>query len=85
MLKVGIPCKPYLELLMGRIYVKKNATSYSWGGIYIQNLYFEGQQTWNPEFFVFVNFQRTVRFGSLQLFTVRKIGDFPHFLSVVGL
>ena len=29
------------------------------------------------EFFVFVNFQRTVRFGSLQSFTVRKIGDFP--------
>ena len=25
-------CKPYLELLMGRIYAK-HATSYSWGGI----------------------------------------------------
>ena len=30
-------CKPYLELLMGRIYVK-HATSYSWRGI-IYNLY----------------------------------------------
>ena len=35
------------------------------------------------EFFVFVNFKRTVRFGSLHLFTVRKIGDFPHFLSAL--
>ena len=36
------------------------------------------------EFFVFVNFQHTVRFGSLQQFTVRKIGDFPHSLSAVA-
>ena len=35
------------------------------------------------EFFVFVNFKRTVRFGSLHPFTVRKIGDFPHFLSAL--
>ena len=36
------------------------------------------------EFFVFVNFQRTVRFGSLQSFTVHKIGDFSLFLSWVA-
>ena len=36
------------------------------------------------EFFVFVNFERTVSFGSLQLFTVRKIGDFPHFLLALA-
>ena len=35
------------------------------------------------EFFVFVNFKRTVRFGSLHPLTVRKIGDFPHFLSAL--
>ena len=35
------------------------------------------------EFFVFVNFLRTVHFGSLHPFTVRKIGDFPHFLSAL--
>ena len=35
------------------------------------------------EFFVFVNFKRTVRFGSLHPFTVRKIGEFPHFLSAL--
>ena len=34
--------------------------------------------------FVFVNFEQTVRFGSLELFTVRKIGDFPHFLSALA-
>ena len=26
----------------------------------------------------------TVRFGSLKLFTVHKIGDFPHFLSALA-
>ena len=41
-------------------------------------LNFQGQQT-----FVFVNFEQTVRFGSLESFTVRKIGDFPHFLSAL--
>ena len=35
------------------------------------------------EFFVFVNFKHTVRFGSLHPLTVRKIGDFPHFLSAL--
>ena len=35
------------------------------------------------EFFVFVNFKCTVRFGSLHPLTVRKIGDFPHFLSAL--
>ena len=35
------------------------------------------------EFFVFVNFLRIVRFGSLHPFTVRKIGNFPHFLSAL--
>ena len=34
--------------------------------------------------FVFVNFEQTVRFGSLKPFTVRKIGDFPHFLSALA-
>ena len=43
-------------------------------------LNFQGQQT-----FVLVNFSAvTVRFGSLQPFTVRKIGDFPHFLPALG-
>ena len=36
------------------------------------------------EFFVFANFSRTVRFGSLQSFAVRKIGDFPHFLPTLA-
>ena len=35
--------------------------------------------------FVFVlKFKQKVRFGSLELFTVRKIGDFPHFLSALA-
>ena len=34
--------------------------------------------------FVFVNFEQTVRFGSLEPFTVCKIGDFPHFLSALA-
>ena len=34
--------------------------------------------------FVFVNFEQTVRFGSLEPFTVRKIGDSPHFLSALA-
>ena len=42
-------------------------------------LNFQGQQT-----FVLVNFSAvTVRFGSLQPFTVRKIGDFPNFLPAL--
>ena len=36
------------------------------------------------EFFVFVNFKRTVSFGNLHPFTVRKIGDFPHFLLALA-
>ena len=36
------------------------------------------------DFFVLLKFQRTVSFGSLQPFTVRKIGDFPHFLSALA-
>ena len=34
--------------------------------------------------FVFVKFLHTIRFGSLQPFTVRKIGDFPHFPSALA-
>ena len=34
--------------------------------------------------FVFVNFEQTVHFGSLEPFTVHKIGDFPHFLSALA-
>ena len=36
------------------------------------------------EFFVLVNFYHTVRFGSLEPFTVRKIGDLPHFLLALA-
>ena len=37
------------------------------------------------EFFVFVvKFYHTVYFGSFKPFTVRKIGDFPHFLSALA-
>ena len=32
---------------------------------------------------VFVNFEQTVCFGSLESFTVRIIGDFPNFLSAL--
>ena len=34
--------------------------------------------------FVFANFEQTVRFGSLEPFTVRKIGDFPHLLPAMA-
>ena len=34
--------------------------------------------------FVFVNFEQTVHFGSLEPFTVCKIGDFPLFLSALA-
>ena len=34
--------------------------------------------------FVVVNFYHAVRFGSLEPFTVSKIGDFPHFLSALA-
>ena len=36
------------------------------------------------ELFVFVNFLAHSPFGSLHPFTVRKIGDFPHFLSALA-
>ena len=36
------------------------------------------------DFFVLWNVQHTVRFGSLEPFTVCKIGDFPHFLSALA-
>ena len=36
------------------------------------------------EFFVLVKFYCTVRFGSLEPFTVCKIGDFPRFLSALA-
>ena len=35
------------------------------------------------DFFVLLKFYRTVRFESLKPFTVRKIGDFPRFLSAL--
>ena len=36
------------------------------------------------EFFVLVNFYHPVHFGSLEPFTVRKIGDLPHFLLALA-
>ena len=35
------------------------------------------------DFFVWLKLYQTVSFGSLPPFTVRKIGDFPHFLSAL--
>ena len=35
------------------------------------------------DLFVLLKLQRIVSFGSLHPFTVRKIGDFPHFLSAL--